>query len=269
MDKLRALAAKKVAGIPVIWVVLVVAAILLYGALRMKGTPTEDEELSTDAAATDEEGDTTAVQQPVFTANPVIVQPSAGEAVELTNEVWGRRAIEWLIAPGQGFSLSVATAAIDGYLTGQTLSATEGQARDKAVRQFGLPPEGILTANTATASTGYRGPAARQGNPPTTHKVRNQNDDQVSELTRLYYGRTDADVTLFLKSANPSLVWPVKVGQTVTIPQFRRPKYFVATSAVHTLYQIARKNGQTPAEIQALNPGISFPVKRGTRVRVQ
>lgn len=272
----KALLSKKVAGVPVVWVLAVVAGIALYGALRLKRSPDPVEE-PTDAAATDETGgDLPDTSQPVFHATPVIMQPSGVSSVasvpqDDTNELWASRAVQWLIA--QGESYDVASSAITKFLGGETLSIEEGKARDRAIKQFGIPPEGLIagsvTKPVSTAPAGYKGPATKQGVPPLTHTVKGTSDDSAAELARLYYGLDNADMIALIKQANTSVgKWPVPVGTAIRVPKSHRPKYYRATSAVNTLYRIARKNGTEPDRVAALNPGMNFPVKPGTRVRI-
>lgn len=267
MASFEELAQKKVGGIPVLWIGIVIAAIALYGAFRLKPAPeVTEEDIAAEDAAEDEEGDFD-TDQPVFSATPVIMQPSgpsvASTPMEDTNELWGRRSIEWLTA--NGYSLTLATSAITKYLDGSTLSMQEAEARDKAVKQYGLPPEGLLPTKTA----GDKSPASAQGVPPTRHTVRGERDNQPAELARVYYGINNADAINLIDAANPTVPKPYRVGQVVKIPEYRQPKYFKATSAVRSLYEIARKNGSTPQKIAELNPGMKFPVAVGTRVRIR
>jgi len=259
------LSSRKVAGVPIVWVAAIVMVALLYGAIRMK--PAADVSGDPEESTEDESGDFN-TDQPVFAATPVIMQPSgpsvASTPMEDTNELWGRRAIEWLTA--NGFSLTMATTAVAKYLDGSALTFEEGRARDKAVAHFGLPPEGILTTSTGRAP---ESPASTQGTPPTTHTVRGSRDNTTAELARLYYGIANADAVNLIDAKNPTLVKPYPKGTRVRIPAFRQPRYYVATSATRTLYAIARKNGTTPQAVSELNPGMKFPVKVGTRVRVR
>ena len=66
----KSLSAKKVKGVPVVWIVLVVAAAGLYGAFRLKSTP-EDAPAEEDVPT----GDDADPGQPTFTANPTGASP--------------------------------------------------------------------------------------------------------------------------------------------------------------------------------------------------
>lgn len=266
MEQFRALMSKKVAGIPVLWIALAIAVVALYGALRLKPAPEEsDDEPEGDEDTSGDIGDTS---QPVFSATPVIMQPSgpsvASTPMEDTNDLWGRRAIEWLVA--NGHSLTLATTAITKYLAGETLSSTEGGARDKAVKQFGLPPEGLTPTSTAATPSP---PASKQGTTPLWHTVRGQRDNTPGELARLYYGIANGDAIEIIRARNTTLTEPYRVGLKVRVPEYRDPKFYRSTAAVNTLYEIARKNGTTPQSVTALNPGMKFPVKAGTSVRIR
>ena len=258
------LAKRKIAGIPVLYIVAIVGVVLLILAFRVKPLP---EETATSDETEDEpeslDGDMASsplVVNPVFTVNP---SEASNTYVENTNEVWARKAIQWLMASGS--TAGEATTAIQKYLSGENLSFAEGALRDKAVAEFGLPPEDFSSGKTL----GYSGPASKQGEPPLRHVVKGKSDNTFAELSRLYYGLSNADAVNFLRSRTASLTEPFATGQSVTVPVFKAPKYYRATSSTRTLYAIARKNAATPAAIEQLNPGVEFPVKVGTRVRVR
>ncbi|HWV44722.1 MAG TPA: hypothetical protein VN039_01665 [Nitrospira sp.] len=221
-----------------------------------------------DAAATDASGQSS--DQPVFSAIPSTSVStgssdtgSTAAVSTATDQTWANTAIAWLIT--QGASVSMATNAIQKYLAGETLSLDEGKLRDKAIRQFGAPPE---SGYVQTSTAGYTGPAVKQGNPPTTHTVKGKADNTPQELARLYYGMDNPDVVQYLIANNPSLVTPYRVGQKVSIPRYHSPKYYKSTQRNNTFGEIARINGTTIAAIRSLNPTLISPVPVGTRVRV-
>jgi hypothetical protein len=277
----KSLTTKKISGIPVIYIVLGVAVVALYGAFKLKPSAPASDAAATDSPdiQTDTAVDTS---QPVFQATPTITQPSGVNTGSVTStpmadtdELWKRRCVEYLV--GQGFTLDVATSAITKYLNGEVLTATEARARDAAVKQYGIPPESVPgtatepgTPTNIPTTPVYSGPASKQGNPPTTHRVRGTSDDSFSELARLYYGMTSGGAVTLIAAYNPTLNrTPIPVGTKVFIPHLIEPRWYVATSANRNLYDIARKNGTTPQRVQGLNPGMHFPVKVGTRVRVR
>jgi len=258
--KWQELLKRKVAGVPVVWIALIVVIVGLYAAIRLK--PAADE-TPTDAATTDiPAGDSGDDGQPIFRAHEDTGADSDSGTLEPTNAQWGKRAIEWLIA--NGASVSAASIAIQKYLNSETLSQSEGVLRDKVVKQFGLPPEDVSMSNVL----GYQGPATKQGVPPVTHVVRGKSDDTFKELAKLYYGLDSADTVILLMQANTTVTAPFSVGTRIRVVPYSQPKYYTATSATNTLYAIARKNSTTAARIQALNPNTRFPVEVGHSVRI-
>lgn len=267
---LEGLSHKKVAGVPVVYAGAVLAAGGLYWAIKSKSTPApSDGATAADSAGA---GDTTGnTNQPDFVANNVPTVSGVGSSVtsattQDTNDAWIRRAVEWLVQ--NGTPVGEASAALTAYVNGDPLSTDQGALRDKAVQQFGLPPE-TVPVNGQSAPPRYNGPASSQGTPPLTHTVKGKSDNSAQELARLYYGLSNADSVRLIAAANPSLVEPYAVGAQVTVPKFHAPKFYKTTAATHSLYDVARKNGTTPAAISALNPGLQWPVKIGTRVRVK
>lgn len=267
MEKITAFLNKKVAGIPMYVIGLVVAVIALWGAWRL--SPSEDEEPIPEEPASDDEGFDASMdgQQPIFLAST----PQPPDALlntqqpEPTNDEWGQRAISVLTADGVPYQ--DAASAIQKFLNGETLSNVEGRNRDRAIAVVGTPPEPVIPGRVNP----YKGPAARQGNPPTIHTVKGTSDNQDAELARLYYGMATPDAMRLLRSENTTIKPPYPIGTRVNIPRFHRPQYFKTTHAVRGLYQIAGKNATTPAKILALNPGRKaddFPLKAGVRVRV-
>ncbi len=214
---LDTLTSRKIGGIPVLYIVAVAVLVGLYAAFKMKPTPaqndTADDQAADPSTGDGLSGDGPDTNQPVFIANPVIQQPSA-QPIEQTNEMWARKAIEWLISPQGGETLSVASTAISGYLNGETLSWEEGQARDKAVKQFGLPPEGILTAVT--------GPKPLKPKPtPTPVKpapvVPKYYKATASTRTAVAIAAKNGTTRPKILALNPHMRFPVPVGTRVRV----------------------------------------------------
>lgn len=279
MEKLKALFTKRVAGVPVGVFFVLMAGGLVWLAFKVPSASTGDETDTTDAAATDTDtsgedvpaGDATATN-PVFVANttPSTVATTADSGAQDTNELWGNRVRPWLV--GQGATIDMASAVVSKYLAGQSLTAEEGKWRDMAVEHFGFPPENVDYAATASAVTTYSGPASRQGTPPLKHTVKGTTDDTAAELARLYYGSPLADDINLIAAANKGdakPTGPYPVGTKVNIPKHTNPVYYRATSATHTDYAIAKKNGTTAAALMALNPTLKWPIKVGQLVRVK
>lgn len=271
MGKLQALMKRKVAGIPVLYLAL--AAVILFAAYAWKtGTiagPGDDVAADADSTGDEAGGDATGNSQPTFTANPSspVVTPDESitdPVVVDDNDKWRKRSVAWLIAGGYA-TAGNADNAISKYLNGETLSYDEGKLRDAAIKQYGLPPEPPAGAPTAAK------PATRQFTHfPGVHTIQGASDNSYTELTQLYYGRTDSEAVDLLQSKNPSLghagPWPV--GTKVNIPAYTPPKYYKATAARRTAAQLASANGISQGTLADLNDGMKFPVKVGTRVRV-
>lgn len=216
MDKvtLRALMAKRVAGIPVMVIAAVLAgAILLVIYRRSKATDTSAADTSSDSTPTGDTGPDDSTQQPVFQAVTSVSTPPESDTDDGTN-------------------------------------------------QTPTPPNQPTTPRPSTA------PASKQGEPPLNHVVKGSRDNTPAELARLYYGTNSTDAINKIKAANDTTLPPYPVGSSVHIPEKYEPKYFDATAHIDTEYEIARRNNTTADKILALNPGMHFPVKAGTRVRV-
>lgn len=221
---IKALMTKKVAGVPLVWVAAIVAAGLLYMAIRMprNDAPMEDTEPSDSDAIG---GDIADIQQPVFSANSSDYANGVGSSVTViptqdTNEIWGRRVTEALLAAN--YPYNDVAGMVSKYLAGQTLSDAESDLRDIAIRQFGLPPEGVDYAGAAP-SEDEEGDEPdkepiRRGNPPTTHIVAGYLDDTPSELATLYYDVNTVVARGRIQDANPSQSFPADVGTHVVIP---------------------------------------------------
>lgn len=275
MTTLRALMAKRVAGIPVMAIAAVIAGAILFVVYRRRNAASADTtDTSSEDTPTGDTGPEDDTQQPVFQAVTSVSTPpesdtddGTGAAPSIsTNAEWGREATNWLIT--QGFTVDVASSAISKYLAGQSLSADEKVARDKAVTNFGVPPQNLPGTPAGPDGKGSNAPASKQGEPPLRHTVMGTRDNTPAELARLYYGTNSTDATNKIKAANDTQIAPYHVGARIFIPEKYEPKYFDATAHIDTEYEIARRNNTTADKILALNPHLTFPVKSGTRVRV-
>jgi hypothetical protein len=282
MEGLMQIFRHKIFGIPVSIISVVIAGgILYYVVKKMKATP----DASAAGNATDTAGDVVDTtnagpdagpgdftQQPDFDAIPEATAPTSGvvNSQPATNDAWQRMAVAWLMT--QGYSLAISTDAISRYLNSEPMTAQQAQARDKAIAQFGLPPESIPDViNKSPNPTGQTGggPAVKQGTPPLNHIVKGKNDNTARELAYLYYGTNDSQSVDRIQSVNLGVAEPYPIGTKVRVPSDAAPKYYDATGACNTQFCIARKNSTTPGAIETLNPHLSFPVKVHTRVRVR
>lgn len=293
MGSVKKLIGTKVYGIPVVIIAVIGFAVVLYFLNRNSGADTP-----TDAAATDGTDDLSGdfdSTQPTFSANhPYSIGSTAPgvttTATEDTNDLWGARALVWLMANGVSYDLASTT--ISKFLSGKALTVDQKEVRDKAIKQFGLPPEGLdnnAADDDATPpeddptegppkTPPVNGPdpvipqkAVKQFTPPGNHVVKGNGDRSASDLAVLYYGRNGDDARDFIRGANQSINWskPIPIGAHVHILEWRPPKYFLTTTSVHTATDIAAKNGTDAATIRKLNPGMEFPVKAGVRVRIR
>lgn len=264
MPTFQEIVSKKVAGVPVVYIAGAFVAVLVVVAIKMKPTVTAEDDATPNQPA--EELDAAEDYSSLATTGTVTVVQAAtpeAETTTATNEQWGRSAVEYLVSENMA-TPSEAEAAIYHYLQGADLSYSEGQLKDAAIRKLKLPPEPLPNVGTVGSQ-----PAQKQiGILPGVHKVKGVNDDGLTKLAQLYYGRSDLPYTTLLSAANPKLprYGHYAVGTTVNIPAYREPKWYTAGS--RDAKTIAAKNGTTTQTLTLLNPGMVFPVKTGTKVRV-
>lgn len=288
MDKIQAFLSKKIAGVPVIAIVALAAGVILFYAIRMKPSTSEEEEFEDVEQEGDTGGDPGDYSQPVFQATPTILQPSGvvtqGGVTAITspdsNELWKERVVNDLLSKGYAYNIAMGMAT--KFLAGESLSAEEAKVRDSVVAVYGMPPEGVEFApdmpketspktSPTPVPTTTQAPAARarkQGTPPLHHTVESTADNTAAELSQLYYGYTTGQTKNKIRAANANKEGPWAKGTRVKIPVDRDPKYYRATAQTRTIIKIAAKNGTTTAKLSLLNPKLKFPVKAGTRVRV-
>jgi hypothetical protein len=271
VDFLKGLASKKVAGVPVLYIGVLVVVVLGVVAWRMKPSTTQEGEETADSTDATEDTPTAedlATADYGFAATRGTVTVTQGSSTDTsavldTNELWVRRGAEWLAT--QGYTATEGLTGLTKYVEGQELSYEEGQMRDKAVSHFGLPPETITPGSTKDA------PGKRVGTPPVTHTVKGSNDNTYTKLSRLYYSRSDGLALDLLQRDNVNRIGhegPFPVGTQVKIPKWASPKYAYARKGMTTLAQLAMKNSTTKLAIMDMNDGMKFPVKVNTKVRV-
>jgi hypothetical protein len=268
MDKFNGILQRKILGVKVLYLAAVFVVALVAVAWRMKsstGGPDEPigdtvDDTATDASTAYPDTDGTGTVTTVTTGNTTTVTQVDN------NETWSRRAIEWLIA--QGTSPDKATTSIQKYINAEQLSYDEGQLRDKAVAQFGLPPEIPISGGTL-AKPATAAPVVKSYKPPAVHKVTGSSDNTYTELAKLYYG-SSADKYVDLIQAHNSLKHSgeFKVGTNVFIPAKTEPRYYKAVAGKVTAEKIAAANGLSTRALRELNDAMKFPVKVGTQVRV-
>lgn len=274
MGRLRELLGKKVAGVPVAYIALFAVIGLAVYAWQTQSVSADDG-ATDDADATETDsagGDLDDSGQPVFVANPStnpvgVTDPATNAPVSVDdNDLWLKRTVAWLVQKGYA-GAGDAQSAMSKYLNGDNLSYDEGQLRDKAIAQYGLPPEPPTPGTTAGKA------ATRQfSHFPGVHTVQGANDNTYAKIAQLYWGRQDAASISALTAANVVEIGhggSFPKGTKVKVPAYAVPKYYTATSATKSLPGIARKNGMAQARLQELNPTLKFPVAVGTRVRIK
>lgn len=268
-------AAKRVAGVPVLY--LTGAAVIILGivAWKMKPAPTGDSKTATDSGSTDggsdagvydglaTQGTVTVVQQPT---NPADVTPT----VE-TNDTWVDKGARWLIANDKAPG-TVAISALTKYVNGQDRTYDENQLVEAVIKQFGPPPEGVAEGGGVGPK-----PAQKQFTEfPGVHKITGNSDNSFALLSRLYYGvgtNVGGRIDL-LQAANTNLgddgPWPI--GTPVKIPAYHAPVYYTVPTNGMTRAQVAAKNGITVAQLNTLNNGPNYnnvqTFPKGRKLRV-
>lgn len=276
------IAAKKVVGIPVLYLGAAAVIVLAIVAWRMRPTP-EPADPATGEALEDAEidpetglaipgnpysglasnGTVTVVQQPNNTA------PEPEEIV--SNDEWARQAAEWLTAtlnvPG-----SQAIAALTKYLEGQDRTFQEQEWVDMAIKEKGQPPNQRVSGG----GIGNK-PAQKQIDPPGYHTVMGPQDDTLGDLARLYYNNTSDDTYDLLQAANPSIgdgTWAP--GQKVFVPAYHAPVFYTVPAAKGmTATEVVGANGISLVQLAKLNDpkggayNPAFRFAKGARVRVK
>lgn len=273
---LKALMERKVFGIPVLYLVGGLVAILAVVAFRMKpgvDVPAEEETASIDAV---DEGDPFGVNPPLVGGGGTPVQypdPNTPSTVD-DNDKWLRRAAEWLAGQGHA-TADQSMRALQRYLMGEQLSMAEGKLRDLAIDHFGYPPETVESGGDVPVPdppTVPTTPTPKKYIAPGFHTVTGSSDDSYTDMARLFYGRTDNAAIDLIQSYNIAQghEGPFKVGTRFWIPAYAGPKYVKATASMRTAAQIISKNPplNSVKMLNELNDGMKFPVAIGTKVRV-
>lgn len=274
-------AAKKVIGIPVLYLAAAAVIILAVVAWRMKSSPDStaadaltgqqnDAELDENGLAVPgsdpyaglaSSGTVTVVQQPTNTT------PEVEEIV--SNDQWARKAAEWLTAthnvPGAD-----AMAALTKFLEGQDRSFEEQQWVNMAIAEKGQPPQAVTSGGTLGRKDVVKATV------PGYHTVQSTDDDTVADLIKLYYNNTSDDSADLIQAANVPLgngPWPI--GTKVMIPAYHAPVYYTVSAKSETAKSIAAKNGITLEQLAVLNDPKGqwyspvYTIGRYSRVRIK
>jgi hypothetical protein len=248
-EQVNGLLHKKVAGIPVVYIGVIVAAFAIVFVVRSRKSKTAAP-AATDAASA--QGDGTSTDQPAFYVPPTNTSVNAanvpgasttsvgstGMAVPTTNDQWANEATSWLL--GQGFTIDVAGPAIQNFIDGTPEGSTDQvTARDKAVAQFGLPPEGVKYVGIDLGNAGNDVPTPPVNNAPPTNG-----------------------------NGSTAPTPPVAASHPAPTPA----RYYTVPRNGMTQNEVAAKNGITVKRIEELNGALGhplqWPARKGERVRV-
>lgn len=250
-------AAKKVAGVPVLYLLGGGVVILAIVAWKMK--PSADsakaDEVPADASGAVEDGSDPYDQ--FETKGTVIVSPNpvpnpdqelANQSIQ-SNEEWLTKGVQFLISKNKATG-TMAETALSKYLNGQDRSYNENELVDSVIAEFGRPPDG-------TGGTGNVGakPAAAQFTGSGSHKVMGTTDNTASALAALYYGSSAQDRIDLIEAANVGRgAGPWAVGTQVTVPAYREPVYYTTPGSGYlSAANLAAKQGVSLDVLALLN----------------
>lgn len=275
------IAHKKVLGVPLLYVGLIVVGILAVVAYKLKAVPATSTDASGDAgsdgaAGAGDGGSVTSddlagsVYDGLKTTGTVVVAPTPTAddttATTETNATWVTKGITWLVSNDKA-SGTDASAALSAYVQGQDLTYDQGLLVNAWIKQEGPAPDGVDTPGKIATQ-----PAQRQfPSPPGVHTVKGANDNTYGAMLTLYYGgRSGQQAYDFLQAANPNLglSGPFPVGSKINIPVWHDPVYYTLPSNM-TVAQICAKNGITSWQFLALNNDSKQNWNKGTKVRVK
>jgi hypothetical protein len=260
---------KKVFGIPVVYLALIVVAGLAFLAWKIKPTVTPVADTPADGLGPEVDPDTSGLE----TTGTVIVAPQPNvpaDAIEQTNDKWLRSGVDYLVNEAKVATAGDAQLALSTYLEGGDLTYEQGLWRDKVIGKLGLPPESLPRVGITTTA-----PAQKQFTAfPGKHTVKGSNDNTASKLANLYYGSGDAAHTNRVVEMNTGLgpaTTTYTPGTVVNIPGYTYPNYYTVTGKNKDNYftTLAGKFGLSVAQVQALNPTLTQPIPKGTKVRSQ
>jgi hypothetical protein len=255
-------AAKKVLGVPVLYVVGAAVIILAIVAWKLKPAAgsTQAEEAPADAADTEKdipdpydgfETQGTVVVSPTPTPAP---DPNLSNQSITTDSQWITRGIN-LLVQDKGVSGTEAAAALNKYLNDQDRTYDENDWVNYVIKQLGPPPDG---GGGGGGTVGAK-PATKQfTTPPGTHTIQGGTDNSYGALAALYYNSSAQDRIDLLQAANVAAgkagPWPT--GTKITIPAYHPPKYYKVPAGGETADTIVKKNGLTLQQLGVLNlPG--------------
>lgn len=278
MNNIKAFFAKRVAGIPVLYIVGVAVGIFAWFAFRMKPSVQDvttdegsDGASGTGDAGAAQNGDLAgSVYDQLKTSGTVVVAPAPTDDTSpsttvKTNETWLSDGVQWLVKEDKATG-TIAQAALSKYLEGQNYSFDEGKLIDAWYKQGGPPPDGISSPGKVGTQ-----PAQKQGNPPLDHVVKGSNDDTYGKIATLYYGHNEQQTYDLVQAANVNRLGPVNgpytPGTKITVPVYRTQKIYTLPRDMDSS-QISAANGISRAQFEALNNTTQRQWKKGNKVRV-
>jgi hypothetical protein len=276
MDKIKELLAKKVFGIPMLYIVGVGVGVFAFIAWKLKPAATPADTVGTessDNAGEDLSGVTNgdlsgSVYDGLKTAGTVVVAPNPDgvdtpNTVVKTNATWVNDGVAWLIAQDKATG-TAAISALTKYVNAQDRSYDEEYLVNLWLKQGGPPPDGIDPGGTVGTK-----PAQRQGNPPLVHTVKGAADNSYGDLATLYYGHNEQATFDLVQSANPALGLngPFSVGTKVSVPAYHVAKRITLTKDMSQA-QIRAANGLSAYQFEALNNTTRQQFKKGESIRV-
>lgn len=261
---------KKVAGIPILYLALLFAAVLAFVAWRMKPSTPK----SGDPATPDQSGDAAAAAAADYsnlaTNGTVTVQQGRDPATITpvtvqTNERWIAQGANWAVVKGIATG-SDAQDALRKYVAGEMITTGQKKIVDAVIAQYGVPPESI-TAGGQTPPPAP--PPLRQGTPGLIHTVRGTSDNDFYKIDAIYYGQGQKGVD-FLEYHNGKLPrghGVLQVGDKVMVPVYAE-KYYKPHQSM-TAAAVAAKTGTTALVIGELNNvPATYTFAANTNIRV-
>lgn len=145
---------RKVFGIPVLYIAIVIVGALAIYAWRARSIPSEEPTTESDGTIDDVTyNDDENADPSLYPISPTgTVYAQSPQAVEdnveyFGNDDWLRQAVAFLIE--QGENPGEAQNALQAYLEGEDMTYNQGVLRDKAIKKFGVPPENFRAGVSA------------------------------------------------------------------------------------------------------------------------
>jgi len=294
----KTIAAKKVAGVPVLYVGAGLVTILGVYAFKMKpsasldagksDTPAEDTSLqgaandaATDAYSGLKTGGTVIVQPrenqvdnsttpevPTTTPSdtsttPTVATYSGTGKYGLDGKPKATTNSQWIYDGALGYNREFgASVTVTQALLNKYVAGSDMSYAESAVVDHVLATIGPPPDGTSGSGKIGTAPAQKQFSLfPGKHTVKGDNDNNATKLSTLYYGVADYAHLDKIASVNTNLgpkSTTYSVGTVVNIPAYVNPSIYTVKAGDGQIAAIAAKNGLSVAHIGALNPTVSF-----------